>query len=332
MHRVIVEDATQIQKVLSSTDSEWADIILLDSSVMIVSDSAEIFAILQFAANCSADARFTTFRVNKRTLSLIASTGVMLIDAQQTDVTISFSSPNGKIRSAKFPFHPAFTASFNKKIQILSECESEFFDASEIKKMYSIAKVLKTYIEIENGMIGLVARDGTRVFQKTSIPSLCLTTSAITALCGCSWNWRKYKTYVIATSGNNEVNFGIIANMSKGSGVPEYELVEADSLGSAAIVSLNVSDVIAMLQKLPGSELQFNLRNLACTITMGETQYTLPLDISEIKISDNYDGIINPNTRLFTDVITKSGDTNVKFVVKKNFNKISCGDITILGK
>lgn len=328
MYRIEIPDSTTLFEFLELSDSDWVNVVATEHTTQFICDSAEIFSILQYQSVRANSDTNLAFRVNKQTIKTIACSGILEITASADKINFTFMNDSTHL-SAMFPYHQAFTASFNDKIKVIQQFGDDVFDASGLTYPLFIARTFKTYFEVEANTAAIIARNGTRVFYKTfGVPDLCLTVSSASALFKCSATWGKFQNYVFAL----DDNLCVLVNMSRGSGVPAYELIEADKAGAAAIVKFDVTEILQMAKGLPKSNIILNLRAGECKFEQGDTVFTIPFTATEMRLSDKYSGELHLNGQTLIDVLQRLPDREICVSVKQYFNKIECGNAILLEK
>ena len=328
MYNVKIANLETLHRFLNSTDSEWVDTVVTKDGVLFIQDSSEVFAVYQLPSVRGNKDTDEAFRMEKSLLKLLALEGAieMIINTDSVELTFVGNEYRRRVIVTK---RQAFVSIYASKMNVLQGVAGQSFDATKLKEVYQLSKVLHSYVEVMGDTAGVVARDGTRIFTKVSgIPEVCLTASAMNSLYNCNSLWQAYQQYVIATDGL----FGVVVTQCRGSGAIDYDVVAATQRGSAAIATINFTDVLNLMPKLPQCSMSIDLRTGECVLTKNSQEYFLTVDVQDLQIVPEFDGHVQLNPKVFSDLVAKLKRTTVTLSVKKNFYQIECGDLIILCK
>lgn len=329
MYRIIVPDAFVFQRFLSVVETEWVVIAATKDGTLLMENTSELFAVLQLQSQRAVSDRDLLFRIKRDLLKLLVVTGTIEIDNATDNIKLTFIGGNNVRRIITIPKHQAFITAYKEKFNILSSASGKAFDAKNLYNIYSISKTLRSYTEVENGIAGVVARDGTRVYKKVAgIPDICLTTQALNALFSCDDVWYHEKNFVYAARDS----FGVLVTQCRGSGLLEYNSLCNESGGSAIVTQIDFTDVFAVVLKVKCEEIVLDVRSNKCNFSAGDVFYQLPLVQQNVKVAEKHNGIVHLNTRVVINILTKLPDKVITLRVKKYFIEMTCGNLTVVCK
>lgn len=328
MFRVMIDSITDFKRFLSSIDTEWVTIILTVDNSLFIENSSEMFAVYQAKTEASAGEKSRLFRFEKDILNLISLQGVMEFKVTDDSVTCTISNST-QGREVTVPLHQAFVSAFQEKLNIINSSSATAFDATVLKTIVNVSKSLHSFLEVEDGIAGVIARDGTQIYKEVKgVDNLCLSASAATALYKCDHHWFCSGRYVYALSGC----FGLLVTQSRGSGIWDYDVIKEDTSGAAMIANIDIEDLLLVLQRLSKSSLEFDYRHDKFILTDSPTVYKIAVPVVEKRISEKYNKESIPmNVSVFLNIVAKLG-SSIKLVIKKNFMQIYVGDCIIVCK
>lgn len=330
MYRIEISDVAKFTSFTNAVDTEWVTVILAEAGCIFIEDSNETFAVLQWSSNRSASEKDHVFRIQKDLLKVILLEGFLEIDVLSDSIHLEMKGSQGEIHTLDTEKHQAFTTSFRDKFDIIRSSDGVAFDAEKLKPLVAVARVLRSYVEVENGAAGVMARDGTMLFRKVgSVPDLCLSAQAASSLFNCNTIWYQCKNYVYTLKGS----FGLLVAQSRGAGLDDYELLQTEDMGSAVKVHTDFEDLMKLVTKVQCDNVVYNFRKGICKIDKGNTSYGAVVGQTELRISEKYSkDEVTMNARVFTNIISKLRIWEWDFSVKKHFCELESDDYTIVCK
>lgn len=328
MYSMIVDNKSQFDVFLNSVDSEWVDVILGERGALFIQNTSEMFAVYQMQSSRSSDEVNRNFRVKKSLLKLLTVEGTLSIAVKEDTVDYTFANESVS-RSVTAPKHQAYTFSFKDKLNILRTTKAQAFDASDLRRLVNISRSLHSFVEVCDGVAGVMSRGGIRIYKKVQIPSLSLSAKAAHALFSCKSYWYCEQNYVMAVDGH----FGIVVSQCRGSGQEDYNTLIQDDSKSAAILTADFSDVLHVVSKATGAIMELDVRKGICKLSDGDIIYAINVPMHDVRVSEKFDKVVTLNTKVFTELMPKLGSvTDVVLKIKKHFCLLEVDDYIIVSK
>lgn len=330
MYRLDMSESAKFIRFAGAVDTDWITVILADTGCLFIEDSNETFAVLQFASNHSESETNHVFRVRKDMLKVILLDGYLEIDVMSDHVLFTMRGVDGDVRTLETDKHQAFTTAFKDKFDVIKSAAGTPFNAEVLKPLMSVAKVLRSYMEVEDGVAGVMSREGTMLFKEvTDVPDLCLSAQAASSLFSCNSVWYQCKNYVYTI----EDSFGLLVAQSRGAGLDDYRLLQYEDTGAAVKVHTDFENLMKLVSKVQCSSIKYNFRKGFCEIGDGSPIYGAFVSQTQLRISEKYskDAVVL-NARVFTNIIAKLRIWDWDFRVKKHFCQLNTSGYTIICK
>lgn len=330
MYSLSIAAAKRFERFANAVDTDWVTIILADAGSLFVEDSNETFAVLQLKSIRSESETNHLFRVQKELLKVLLIDGQLEIDVQDSEVQFTMRGAGGCVRTLTTEKHQAFTTAFREKFDVIKSASGKVFRADDLKPMLNVAKAMYSFVEVEDGVAGVMSRSGTLVFREVpDIPNLCLSAQAASSLFACSATWYLCKNFVYTL----EDSFGLLVSQSRGSGLDTYQALKTEDTGAAVKVHVDFSNLLSILLKTKGSTIEYNFRTGECK--SGETGciYGAIVNQADLQVSEKYSKssvVLNP--KVFTNIIAKLNVMEWDFKVKKHFIQLEADNYTIVCK
>lgn len=330
MYRLTISDIGKFASFANAVDTDWITIILADAGCIFVEDSNETFAVLQLVSSRSESEKDCIFRIQKDLLKAILLEGFLEVEVQNDSIHFTMMGTQGEMRTLDTERHQAFTTAFKDKFDVIRSGSGNSFSAATLKPMISVARVLRSFVEVEDGAAGVMSRDCTMLFKEVAgIPDLCLSAQAATSLFNCNSTWYQSKNYVYTLDGS----FGLLVAQSRGSGLDDYKLLKSEDTGAAVRLHVNFEDLLKLTNKVQCDSVVYDFRNGICKVDKGTTRYGTSVEQEDVRISEKYSkNEVVLNSSVFTNIIAKLRITEWKFSIKKHFCELEADDYTIICK
>lgn len=330
MFKLQIDSEANFRRFLGTIDTDWVTVILADKTSLFVEDSNEVFAIYQVLSVVSASESATVFRLKKDILELICAEGMLEIEVSNDSVVCTMVGEKVR-REVTVTRHQAFVSAFREKLGVIQDGKSKPFNALSLKSLIDVTKAMHSFVEVYDGIAGVITKDGTQVYQKTGFEeNFCLSAQAASALFRCGYNWHCSKQYLYTVDGS----FGVLATQCRGSGIWSYDLISGDRTGAAFVADIDIKDLVGILRHRSKSALSYNVRGSYFKIVddSGASVYRIMAPRENCNIADAYSKDEIPmNPRVILDVVAKIG-TTINLVIKKAFLRITVGDCIIICK
>lgn len=307
MYRVVINDATKLEKLLTIAGSGWITMIGTADGVLMVHDSSEIFTALQLqSSRAKSDGNFIV-RMQTSILKNIC-VGTALEITVMND-TVCLSAVNGEVRrQVKTPKHIAYTTTFADRLQIVSENEKyEIFNAGQLRKLCGVAKLFGSFIDVEGNVAGTISKSGLRIYQSDlkGLPEFSVSAKAANALFQCADEWFCKQNYLVAL----DKNFCVLVMQSRGNSDASYMLRSIKEQKAAMIANVHLGEAFALASKLSKSTVSFNFVNDTISVCDGDDTYLLSMRTTEKRIAEGFKDELSIPTQVLTSVVSKFGET-----------------------
>ena len=327
MYSVEIKNKAVFDTFLAAVDTDWVDVVLTPKAAMFTQNVSETFAAYQMPAECSAGEPSYGFRVQKSLLKLLTVEG--RINMTVSSDTVEYEFVNDVVRrTVTAPRHQSFTFQFKEKLEVLQRGKASEFNAAELKPMFNIASKLYSFVEVVNGVAGIMTRGGLRIYRKVNAPSFCLSAKAAHSLYSCNNLWYSSQNYIYAVNGS----FGIVVSQCRGSGQEDFSFLEEDDAKAAAVAIIDFTDVTVVASKLPKATISLDLRAGCCRLANGDVQYAIQTPLEDVRMNDRFNKEVPLLTKLFTDILPKMPSRKVLFRVKPYYCLAEVDGYTIVCK
>ena len=168
MYKLEINDLKELNLFLNLNDLEYVDLFLSRGKSILVSNTAELFAALSLYTECSADESSANIRLPRKMLASLVCEGNIIIKVKEHEVVLLFyaNDQTQERYSVTLGRQEVFSASYDKKIQILSEIDNaNRFNAGDIKDIVNIGRVASSVISCQNEVASVTLVGRGRVFK-----------------------------------------------------------------------------------------------------------------------------------------------------------------------
>lgn len=226
MYKLEINDLKELNLFLNLNDLEYVDLFLSRGKSILVSNTAELFAALSLYTECSADESSANIRLPRKMLASLVCEGNIIIKVKEHEVVLLFyaNDQTQERYSVTLGRQEVFSASYDKKIQILSEIDNaNRFNAGDIKDIVNIGRVASSVISCQNEVASVTLVGRGRVFKPIEFKNnFAVSAARLSRLLSVSNTLFDIENYVgVATK-----ELSILATKSRGSDNSDFELIQ----------------------------------------------------------------------------------------------------------
>jgi len=219
-----------------------------------------------------------------------------------------------------------FSASYDKKIQILSEIDNaNRFNAGDIKDIVNIGRVASSVISCQNEVASVTLVGRGRVFKPIEFKNnFAVSAARLSRLLSVSNTLFDIENYVgVATK-----ELSILATKSRGSDNSDFELIQHEK--SNAVFEANFENLYVFLAKININleNITVNLDRRCCDIEESNKKYSIPVTITNLKRVGAVSEIKIPYYVFKTVLLHKSHNT-LRFSNTRNFIRVVLGNLVL---
>lgn len=128
MYKISISDLNDFNALLDANDVEYLDVFFRENSILFVSNTNEIFAMLRVPAEKSYNENAYDCRIPRKLLKNALSEGILEIESSETDVTLHISSGYGRrFCTVKFLNQKVYNFNYLHKIDVLETFSPDYY-------------------------------------------------------------------------------------------------------------------------------------------------------------------------------------------------------------
>lgn len=330
MFSVLIEDEKVFTNFLDSSDLDYVDMYLHDTTATMIMNTSDVFCALSLQCNHTPNETSHGFRVSRNLLRQQKRANTLAIRFNDTgNVSISFMIGNTLICDAEFVYQKVYSTSYSHKLDLLrSEAVPSGLRIEELLPLVKISSALGGLINIESGIASANLANGTRIYKQVKYKdSLCISPKYAQLLRKCDDTLFTIKDYI----GAYKDNFAIL--ISKLRVISNQDFTSLNMARSQYYAEIDLSNLVAFANshsmKVPHFEISLPERR--CNFIEGEISYKIPITIKEEKKAkaDPYKEFELPFSTVKT-ILPTLGYTTVVLEKKQFFVKLEAGPYTIM--
>lgn len=328
MYKLEINDLKELNLFLNLNDLEYVDLFLSRGKSILVSNTAELFAALSLYTECSADESSANIRLPRKMLASLVCEGNIVIKVKENEVVLLFyaNDQTQERYSVTLGRQEVFSASYDKKIQILSEIDNaNRFNAGDIKDIVNIGRAASSVISCQNGVASVTLVGRGRVFKPIEFKNnFAVSAARLSRLLSVSNTLFDIENYVgVATK-----ELSILATKSRGSDNSDFELIQHEK--SNAVFEANFENLYVFLAKININleNITVNLDRRCCDIEESNKKYSIPVTITNLKRVGAVSEIKIPYYVFKTVLLHKSHNT-LRFSNTRNFIRVVLSNLVL---
>lgn len=341
LYKVFIKDIALLKIFLSINDTDYVDVILNDEKSSMVTNTGEIFSILNLRTLAKSESLPTgkeeveslhdnvKIRIPKVILAKFVREDSIEIEIEGDMISASLLNENDvcycKIRFTKQNFP---VIGFKEKIDTINRAmrEQSTIDLEEFSSLDKMIKTTKSILNVSDG-VAMIAAFNSRVYREVKQTSkFAVTAFAYSVLKRCSTVVYNIDNYLIARNGG----LFVVVNKCKGFSNEEYPLFKTQK--ASLVCEIDLTDVKDFLSKIPVNctYIGIGIKNRMSVFNDGNVIYEVPIKIGKLNtVSENLSEVKIPKV-LFHEILFNLDLHKITLAKKKTFTQLRCNDLMIV--
>lgn len=329
MFSITINDETTFSNFLNSTDLDYLDVYLHDTSATFIANNNDLFSVYMCECIHTPNESSRSFRMPRSMLKQQKNANVLSIRFDDGFVYSSFAHESALLCEAKFVQQKAYSFSYESKLKLLKgKLVPSSLKLDTINKLTKLCLTLNGVLNIESGVVCAVFSNGIRIYKSIKFDDcLCISPKYVRTLALCDDSIFSIENYV----GAYKNNFAVLASQSRVTSNQQYGMLKTARSQYAADIDFSNLAIFACSHPVKTAEFVIDLDAKYCNFIEHDISYKIPVKITNEQRSKN-DTVheLHIPFSIVRNMLPTIGETSVHLEQKQFFAALYLKDYTII--